>query len=627
MCGIVGFWDRRGERPADRLTLDSMCARVRHRGPDGAGCYVRGALALGFRRLAIMDPANGDQPMFSEDGQVASICNGEFYNYRELRDQLERAGHVLRTRCDAELLPHLYEAYGIDLLDRLDGQFAFALYDGRRRQLYLARDPFGVNPLFYTTAGDTIIFGSEIKALLAHPAATRRIDLAGLDQVLTFPGLVSPQTMFEGVRSIGAGEYVKVTDSELTVRSYWDLDYPRSDDAATEEEDAGEDDRPYVEAVTAHLRRSVIARLQSDVPVGLYLSGGIDSSFVGALVRAAAGETPIESFSVVFDGSTSCESRFQQQVARALHCSHHPVRIDPEVVARRLPAAVYHAECPLRESYNTACLALSECARAHGVPVVLTGQGADELFAGYIGYRFDRFNASRPVAADADAVRERQLRARIWGDERLAYEGSLVAAEATKQRLYSDDVQAEYPRFSCLRTPPVPLDRLAGRSLLHKRAYLDFRLRLADHLLGDHGDRMAMAHGVEMRHPFLDRTLVDLVRTLPVGLQLRDLEEKYLIKQAARQWVPAEIIAREKFGWYAPGTPHLLRADDGAVRESLDAARIRRDGVFNPDTVRQLRQSYSRDGFVLNQPFEADLLMIVATFNLLVDAFDIQPTF
>ncbi len=620
MCGIAGFYDTSRQRPASAPVLEAMCATVRHRGPDDCGRYLQGPLAFGFRRLSILDLDHGRQPMFSEDGRIVSICNGELYNYADLRRRLLASGHCLKTRCDAEVLPHLYEEYGIGLLDHLDGQFAFALFDTARQCLYLARDHFGVNPVFYATVGGTVIFGSEIKALLEHPLVPREVDLGGLDQVITLPGLASPQTMVRGVRSLCHGHYLRASADGVDAIEYWDLDYPEADGAGRTDAGPGDAGAQKAEELTTLLARSVGSRLQSDVPVGIYLSGGLDSSLIAALMRRQL-DAPLHSFSIVVGDGAASEAAYQQRVADALGCRHRAIRVDPHDVVRRLPAAVYHAECALRESYNTASLALSEQARASGVPVVLTGQGADELFAGYIGYRFDQFSAARPVAHED----ERRLRARLWGDEHLAYDGSLRLTENIKRDLYAADVYADYEHFSCLRAPLVPLSRLHGRHVLHKRAYLDFRLRLVDHLLGDHGDRMAMAHGVEARHPFLDRAVVDFVRDLPVDLKLRDLEEKYLVRRVAQPLVPAEVVNREKFGWYAPGSHELLRSGADWFLDCLADERVRRDGVFNPATVRRLKAEYAADDFVLSQPFEIDVLMVVATFNLLLDTLRLSP--
>src|SRR5215208_5470507 len=269
MCGLVGYIDLRGERKADAEVLLKMADALIHRGPDSYGFVVEGSLGLGFRRLSIMDPEGGDQPLYNEDGSVVVVCNGELYNYRQLRTDLKDRGHTFKTNCDVEILPHLYEEMGVALLNELNGQFAFAIYDSRDRHLLLARDHFGVNPLFYTISDDVLIFASEIKAILEHPLARKEVDPTGLDQVLTFPGLVSPRTAFKGIESLKSGHYISVKERNVSVREYWDLDYPKVGEACYDKPEAY-----YVNNLGDLLTEAVMYRLQSDVPVGFYLSGG-----------------------------------------------------------------------------------------------------------------------------------------------------------------------------------------------------------------------------------------------------------------------------------------------------------------------------------------------------------------
>lgn len=620
MCGITGFFDTTGERPADAGVLARMAARLAHRGPDATGEFVANGVALGFRRLAIVDPAAGNQPMFSEDRAIVSICNGEFYNYPELRRELLAKGHHLQTRCDSEVLPHLYEEYGIGLLDRLDGQFSFALFDSRARELFLARDPFGVNPAYYVLRDGIFIFASEIKALLEHPLVPRSVNLTALDQVLTFPGVVSPASIVQHVHMLPSGHYVRAGRSGMVVREYWDLCYPP--DAAA----AAGDEHQYVEALNQALLGSVSKRLQADVPVGVYLSGGLDSSLIAGMVRRLRPSSELHTFSVSFAGDEMCEQAYQREVAKHVGSVHHDARIAIDDVAARLRSVVYHAECPLRETYNTACEALSELARSHGVPVILTGQGSDELFAGYIGYRFDAFQ--RAAGGRSGGVvdpDEAAIRRRLWGDPDLRYDSGYAGLTRMKSTLYSAPAWDRFDSFDALRHTPINKSRLEGRSLLHKRSYLDFKLRLADHLLSDHGDRMAMANAVELRHPFLDLDVVDLARRMSPSLKLHDLEEKYIVKQVARRYVPAAIVNREKFGWFSHGSPALLAQRQRWIDDLLDGDRIASDGYFDREAVARLKAAYSAAGFRLNQPFEADLLAVVLTFNIARDLFDLEP--
>lgn len=616
MCGIAGIFDPLG-RPIDDRLLERMTARLTHRGPDDAGYLRADAVSFGFRRLAIVDLVSGNQPMASESGSIVTMCNGELYNHAELRHDLQARGHRFHTTCDCEVIPHLYEEYGMALLDRLNGQFAFAIYDRERRTLFLARDHFGVQPLYYARTDDTFLFASEIKALLEHPGVPRDLNLTGLDQALCFPGLVSPTTMIKAVSSVKHGEYLTVSAAGVKTTTYWDLDYPTVADAP-----APRDEAYYVRTLEELLLASVERRLQADVPVGVYLSGGLDSSLVAGAVRSVSPDVHRHTFSVSFGGQSMCEGTHQRRMAALIGAEHHDVPFDVAQVTERLARTVYHSECPLKETYNSACLALSESARAHGVTVILTGQGSDELFAGYPGYRMDRFMATQRQG-NGELTPEESLRMQLWGDRTLVYDGSFVDLQRLKRSLYAPDVAAALPEFDCFQSLPINRRRLRGRHVVHKRSYLDFKLRLADHLLADHGDRMAMANGVEVRHPFLDLDVVRFAAQIPADLKLHGFEEKYIVKRVADRYVPPEIVNREKFGWFAASSQDLLRSGAPWVRDHLSHDRLTRQGIFNADAVGRLQEQYLVEGFKLDQPLEADLLLFVLSVGLLVDALNI----
>jgi asparagine synthase (glutamine-hydrolysing) len=626
MCGFTGIFDLTGARGVRGELADAMARTLVHRGPDSCGSFCDGALAFGFRRLKIIDLAHGEQPMTNEDGSLVLVCNGEIFNYLELRRELTGRGHTFRTSCDVEVLVHLYEEEGAAFLSRLNGQFALALYDRRDGSLLLARDQMGVNPVFYAVAGGHLLFGSEIKALLAHPALPREVDLTGLDQVFTFPGLVSPRTLFRGVQSLKPGHFVQLLrpagdgapPAEIRQIEYWDLDYPRLDEQADGEPEERSRDR-----LAELLRRSIRYRLQADVEVGFYLSGGLDSSLIAALVAEATPGTPRHSFSITFPEREMTERRWQRIMAEATGAVHHEICFRWEELADRMRTMVYHAECPVKESYNTCSMALSQAARAQGITVILTGEGADELFAGYVGYRFDGSQNRGGADDELEAALEAEVRERLWGDPELFYESRHLPLRELKEALYSRELAGRLDSFDCTRFPVVDPTRLRGRHPLHQRSYLDMKLRLADHLLSDHGDRMALASSVEARYPFLDIDLVEAAARMPPDLKLRGLEEKYLLKRVAESLLPAEIVRREKFGFHAPGSPRLLRQNIPWVEDLLSYDRIRRQGYFDPDMVERLKRVYRADGFHLNLPFETDLLMIVLTFGLCVEVFDL----
>lgn len=618
MCGITGFiqFDRR--RPVDRSVLEKMTRTLTHRGPDSDGYFTDEGVGLGFQRLSIIDLEGGSQPLFNEDGSLVLLCNGEIFNHRELREELEERGHRFASRSDVEVILHLYEEEGCDLLDRLNGQFAIALYDCRERTLLLARDQLGINPLHWCVFDETLIFGSEIKAILQHPAVERRVDLTGLDQLLSFPGLVSPRTMFKGIQSLKPGHRLRLRGSDFRVEEYWDLDYPRLG-----EEPPGRTEQDYVERLRELFFRSVSYRLQADVPVGYYLSGGLDSSMVAAAIARVGAGLSRKSFSVAFSEGQVQDRKNQRIMADSLGTEHCEVPFSSSETAARLARAIRHGESPVKETYNTCTLALSEAARSEGIPVVLTGEGADEIFAGYVGYRFDQFGLRAQRPFDMRTALEEELRERTWGNRELFYENDLYELGEVKAALYSEELAHRLPEFDCLGFELVDRSKLQGRHPIHCRSYLDLKLRLSDHLLGDHGDRMALANSVEARHPFLDIDLVEFSREIPPELKVNGFTEKYILRKVASGLVPSAIADREKSGWFAPGSPELLQENVEWVGDLLSYERIARMGFFNPDTVEHLKRRYSEPGFRLNMPFESDLLTVVLTFNLFVDLFEV----
>ncbi|HEV2860067.1 MAG TPA: asparagine synthase (glutamine-hydrolyzing) [Pyrinomonadaceae bacterium] len=617
MCGFVGYLDLRDQRPIETELLVGMTDKLVHRGPDSAGYFVEGNLGLGFRRLSIIDLEGGDQPIFNEDGSVVVMCNGEIFNYRELRDELKAKGHTFRTGSDVEVLVHLYEDEGVEFLTRLNGQFSFVLYDRRERRLLLARDHFGINPLYYAVADGALVFGSEVKAILAHPLVERRPDLTGLDQIFSFPGIVSPRTMFAGVSSLPSGHYM-LADTRIQVREYWDLDYPLAGEAAYDKPEAY-----YVERLREHFERAVSYRLQADVPVGFYLSGGQDSSMIAAMISRLSPAVQRHSFSIGFNDREINESKYQWLMAKLSGSIHHEILFDWSEIAGRLSDMVYHCECPVKETYNTCSLALSEAAKGAGISVILTGEGADELFAGYVGYRYDQFGSRRPKGRDVESLLEDEARVRMWGDRDIFYESDYYALREVKSALYSDRLNERFPEFDCVNFGLVNKERLRGRHPVHQRSYLDLKLRLADHLLSDHGDRMALANSVEARYPFLDIGLAEFAREIPPGLKLKDFTEKYILKKVAAELIPPQIIKREKFGFRAPGSPYLLRQRVEWIDDLLSYERVKRQGYFNPDTVEALKAQYSEEGFRLHPHLQTDLLLMVLTFNILVDLFEL----
>ncbi|MCP4117654.1 MAG: asparagine synthase (glutamine-hydrolyzing) [Desulfobacteraceae bacterium] len=616
MCGIAGVYSREG-RGVEKDLLRRMTETMTCRGPDDDGYYHGDSIGLGFRRLSIIDLEHGRQPMTNEDGTLVSVCNGEIYNFKELKEELRGKGHRFRTNCDVEILVHLYEEYHTGFLSRLNGQFAFAIWDSRRRTLFLARDQAGIAPLFYTRVNGRFIFASTIKAILEHPGVRREVNPVALDQLFSFPAVISPNTMFKDIFSLKAGHSITVTAEDCSISEYWDLIFPETDHASHDHPE-----NHYIEGLEERLFKSVEYRMIADVPVGYYLSGGLDSSLIAGLVKHLYPAGRQHSFSMGFVQEDIDERSHQQLMARHVGSHHHEVLFDWFDISSRFRDMIFHAETPLKETYDTCSLALSELVRQTGFKVVLTGEGSDELFAGYYGYRLDQTRrAFGPEAGDIYNTLEEEESRKLWGDPGLVYEIKQYALKETKEAVYSAAMKAHYPDFEAARETLIDKAKINNRHPVHKRSYLDFKLRLGDHLLSDHGDRAAYANSVEARYPFLDADLMNFVATMPPRLKLNGMVEKYALKQVAEKHVPPAIIHREKFGFVAPGSPYLLKHDIEWLNDLLSHETIKRQGYFDPDVVERLKKIYSSDSFSLNLPYDNDLLMIIISFGVFLDVF------
>lgn len=617
MCGISGFlrFDKRvsGE---DLETIKRMNSRLVHRGPDAQDTHCFDNVALGFTRLSIIGLDNGMQPIYNEDESLVLICNGEVFNYIELREELKARGHVFRTKSDVEVILHLYEDHGMGFLNQLNGQFGFALYDKKKKMLFCARDQMGIVPFHYTVQDNLFVFSSEIKSILEHPEVERQVDVVGLDQVFTFAGLVSPRTMFKNICSLENGHYLTVNDrGEVKTKEYWDLIYPEHELKLN-----GKTEDYFVDELEKRFERSINLRLRADVPSGLYLSGGLDSSMITMKVNQLHADAQKEAFSIDFAESELSETRYQVLVADKSNSLLNKKTFYFKDISERLRQAIYHCECPVKETYNTASLALSESTRAKGIKVILSGEGSDELFAGYVGYRFDKMREMNFVQNES-SPEEEALREKIWGDKSFFYETNFVELEEIKRGLYSKSINDSFDEINCLNHPVINKERLANRDVLSKRSYLDYKLRLVDHLVSDHGDRMALANSVEVRYPFLDKDFVEFSTQVPPEVKLKDFTEKYILKKMAGRFVPKTIIEREKFGFVAPGSPYLLQNKVEYINDLLSYELIKKQGYFDPDQIEQLKNTYQQEGFTLNIPFESDLLITVITFGILLDEF------
>ncbi|KEQ21808.1 asparagine synthase (glutamine-hydrolyzing) [Paenibacillus tyrfis] len=613
MCGISGIFDMRDVGRINKNIITDMIGKLNHRGPDGADFYQDEQVSLGFARLSIIDLETGMQPIYNEDKSKVLICNGEIFNYLELRQGLIRRGHVFSTNSDVEVIIHLYEEYGKDFIHQLNGQFAFVIYDKNKKSLFCARDHLGIAPFFYTVEEGFFIFASEIKAILEHPIVKRKIDLVGLDQILTFPGVIAPRTFFENIWSLENGHFIEIKDSRLRKVEYWDLIYPKIGEIEyIQSEDY------YIGKLDDLLTKSVEYRLMSDVPLAFYVSGGLDSSIIASKINTINPAIK-HSFSIAFTDKSISESNYQQMMAKHIQSKHTEALFSPTDISTRLFQAIRHSESALKETYNTASLVLSEAVKKNRIKVVLSGEGADELFAGYVGYRFDRMRNQSNTTSDSHE--ENRLRSCLWGDESFIYEKQYHKFEAIKRELYSQEINEMYDEINCLNHPVINKERIRNVDLVHKRSYVDYKLRLPEHLLADHGDRMCFANSVEGRYPFLDKNIVDFVRFIPPNLKLKMFEEKYILKQIAKKGVPNEIIKRPKYTFVAPGSPDLLRQDVAFIHDLLSYDTIKKQGIFNPDTIEKLKKQYLQPDFKLNLPYDIDMLIVPLTLGVFLEEF------
>lgn len=609
MCAICGVLDWKSRKEIERENILRMQAALRHRGPDGSDMLMLKGAALGFDRLSFLDLEGGMQPLQNEDGTVSMVCNGEIFNFQGLRQELEAKGHCFRTGTDVEVILHLYEEEGLDFPKRLNGQFAIALYDERKEQLLLVRDQVGICPLFYTVSDGQVIFASEIKGILEYPGVERRLNLKAVDQLMNFPGVVSPTTFFDGIWSLRGGHMLQIRPGEqIRDLEYWDLCY-----SAEEEEDRGE--AYYVERLRELLKDAVSRRLVADVPIGFYISGGLDSSVVACYIGKYLLNSQY-SFSAEIAGELD-ESRFQQIIHDCVHSNHYKTRITEKELWANLPQVIYHAESGVKESYDVAAYLLSELVSGSPARAVLTGQGSDEFFCGYVGYMVDLF---RGMQKDKMAPEELELNEKLWGDPYFRFERNHPELRKIHRKVYSKDAWNQIDRFSALAESPVNVDRLRGLSTQRRRSYIDSKLRLADHLLGEHGDRMFFSHSVEGRHPFLDLELLEFVRTIPDKYKLNGTNEKYILKKAAQGVVPDEILKRKKFPFQAPGMSAMVKQSEGRLAFLSDEL-IKKYGVFDVDHVHEMLRIYSQGDFKLMGAYEIDYLLIVMTVTMLCEMY------
>ena len=601
MCGIAGFVNQ-GEAPGggERAeVLARMLGVIRHRGPDDEGALVADGAALGMRRLSIIDLAGGHQPMSGEDGSVTLVFNGEIYNYRDLQRELEARGHRFRTSSDTEAIVHAYEEHGPACLELLRGMFAFAVWDSRRRELFVARDRVGKKPLFYAlTPRGTLVFGSELKCLLEHPEVGREVDPEALDAYLSFGYVPDPLCILRGVRKLPPGHYLTFKGGRVEVRRYWDFEYGEA---------TARGEGELVEELRALLDEAVRLRLVADVPLGAFLSGGVDSSaVVGLMARATS--RPVKTFSIGFREDSYDELRYARIAAERFGTEHHEFVVTPEV-CHVIDELAWHLDEPFADSSAIPTYAVSKLARRH-VTVSLSGDGGDELFAGYTRYALQRDRAHfgrLPRALREGLMRplSRRLPHAAWGrnylynvslDPLARYLDSVSFITAlNKLSLYTEGFRA---RLDGGGGAPARLfrehaARVRSAEPLDTLLYLDSKTYLPGDILTK-VDRMSMAVSLEARVPLLDHKLVEFVTRVPASLKVRGREAKHIFKRAVRGLVPDEILDRPKQGFGLPIQKWINRELRGRIRDGLLGERARGRGYFEPSYVRLLWDEHDR---------------------------------
>ena len=636
MCGICGIYNLKKKKKIDMNLLKQMTYILRHRGPDEFGFYKDDKIGLGHSRLSIIDLSGGKQPIYNEDKTIWIIFNGEIFNYLELREELVKKGHQFYTHTDTEVIIHLYEEKGLDFIQELNGQFAFAIWNKEKVQLILARDRVGIRPLFYTYIDDTLLFASEIKSIFVDKKIIRQLDPIGLEQLFTFWATIPPRTTFKEIKELPAGHFLIVKDGTIETKKYWQLKFPLAD---TNNKVHSED--YYSERLFELLKDSSRLRLRADVPVAAYLSGGIDSSFICALVKKFFNNR-LQTFSVAFADKDYDEGNYQAQMAQFLGTEHKNVQCSYADIGKIMPDVIWHAEKPLIRTAPAPLFLLSKLVRQSKIKVVLTGEGADEILAGYDLFReakIRRFWAKNPDSKlrpllmrklysyvpnwpkTTSAFLEGFYRKHLL-DTHLAYYSHLPRWDITSKitLLFSDVMKGELIEYKSI---PELEDTLPGDfkrwDSLSQAQYIEINTLLSGNLLSSQGDRMMMANSVEGRFPFLDYRVIEFCAQLPADLKLKILKEKYLLKKIAGPYLPVNICQRIKQAYRAPDSASFLNSGKlDYIDDLLSADNIKQTGYFNPIAVAQLmKKCRSMESSLVSAKDNMAVVSVVTT--LLVD--------
>lgn len=664
MCGIIGTLDWSGKRPPEVGLLKHMLGVISHRGPDEFGLYVDRRAGIGCARLSIVDLSTGQQPIANEDESLWIVFNGEVYNYPELRTGLEQAGHRFSTRSDTEVILHLYEDLGPECLQQLNGQFAIAIWDARKGELFLARDRLGIRPLFYTLLPQGLVFGSEIKALLLDPRVEARLDPHALGQTFTFWAPLSPRTIFQDIRELPPGHYMRVRQGSHTISRYWELTFPQAgDEERVSEEQAAEQLRALLSDATQ-------LRLRADVQVGSYLSGGIDSTYIAALIRQHTHPFPPEggsggglcTFSIAFEESEFDERAYQEIATAFLATDHRRTECRNADIGRIFPEVVWHTEVPLLRASPAPMYLLSRLVHENHIKVVLTGEGADEFLGGYNIFKEDkvrRFWARQPDSAWRPLLLQRLypyvadlarggnylttfFRQGLEDVDQAGYSHYIRWRNtAHLQRLFSAEMQESLRGYDPAAEFLASLDGLLpGWGALAQAQYIEVATFMSPYLLSSQGDRMMAANSVEGRFPFLDHRVVEFSSRLPPQFKIRGLQEKHILKKSAQGLLPPQVWQRRKQPYRAPihtaffghpnggyGNPSGGYGNPPYVEELLAPEAVRASGLFDPGAVSRLVNK-CRAGKRIGERDDMALVGVLSTQlvqHLFVDNFPPRP--
>ena len=607
MCGINGIaFSSRSGRCVDATVLQRMRDVITHRGPDDEGIYIDGAVGLGHRRLSIVDVAAGHQPMSNEDGSLQIIYNGEIYNHADYRDELIARGHVYKTHCDTETILHLYADHGRDCVDYLRGMFAFAIWDRNKRELFIARDRLGVKPLYYVhTADGSLYFGSEIKTLLEAGAFKPELNYHGFSDYLANHSTSGEETLFVGVKRLLPGHTLTWRDGAIDVRKYWDVSFEKSPND-------GRNDQNYIAEWGELFREAVKLRLMADVPLGMFLSGGIDSSAIAAVMSTLVDE-PIKTFSVAFAEREANELEYARLISRTFKTDHHEIVIGPDQFFDALPRLIWHEDEPLAHPSSVALYFVSQLASQH-VKVVLTGEGSDELMAGYARYRKTLLNLAigahynRLIPGSVRGLVRKQLEGMTGSKLRLKLRRTFLNLPPDIESIYFDNFAVFSRSLQEQLLQPGTMARMGGidpyagvsevlehtdaESLLDRLLYADIKTYLHELLMKQ--DQMSMAASVESRVPFLDHKLVEFTSGLPERLKLRGWTTKYVLRQSMKGFLPPQILDRPKMGFPVPIGSWFRSAYTSVLDEYVLSERTTQRDLFDAQFVRALVQQHQQ---------------------------------